>query len=684
MKRWASLSVAVKCFAVCCAVLAVGCARQPRVPEQPVAPEPQGAASAPLTETVESPPAGAAGEALGIREIRVVDDNGQQGVFVKLTRPPADSAYYTLDGPARLVIDLTGPTSGGSDVGRFAVEDNPLIRTMRIGEADGKLRLAIEMRGDRVPSYTVDSLDDSLVAFIGEPTGRGGPVHEQIVFRGGRPVSAVASTPPGGGSSTGGRAMGEAGPPQQRIYSGQKVSLDFKDADIHNVLRLLAEVSKLNIVATDDVRGKVTLKLFEVPWDQALDIVLQALNLEMVQEGNVIRISSVNRLRVEREELQRAKEAQKAVEPLRVEYIRVNYARAGKLANIIGGAQAEIRQGGFGGQRGNGQMEDGVLTSRGTVLVDDFTNTLIVRDIQRGIENARELVRRLDVQTPQVLIESNIVEATTDFARDLGIQWGYQANIGPETGNPTGVNFPGSIAAGGALAGLGGVPFLVDFPAGGNFGQGRGSGIGLNFGSVDGSQSLTARITALESQGKGKVISRPRVVTLNNVAATIKSLTILRVKLPSTGTVINTGAGGSAGTQQVATEKIETGIILVVTPLVSSDGFVLLDLYAKSSQADFARQVDNIPTEIAREANSHILIKDGQTVVLGGIYRDTNTMNTDGVPYLKDIPVLGWLFRSNSKADRREDLLVFLTPRILGSPATGMPSAADLWRNRNS
>jgi type IV pilus assembly protein PilQ len=228
------------------------------------------------------------------------------------------------------------------------------------------------------------------------------------------------------------------------------------------------------------------------------------------------------------------------------------------------------------------------------------------------------------------------------------------------------------------------VPFLVDFPAKGNFASGNGSGVGLNFGSVDGSQNLAARITALESLGKGKVISRPRVVTLNNVAATIKSLTIIRVKLPSTGTVINTGAGGSAGTQQVATEKIETGIILVVTPLVSSDGFVLLDLYAKSSQADFTRPVDNIPTEIAREANSHILVKDGQTVVLGGIYRDANTDTTSGVPYLKDIPVLGWLFRSNSRADRREDLLVFLTPRILGSPASGMPSASDLWRNRNS
>jgi type IV pilus assembly protein PilQ len=687
MKKRANLSFVGKCAAGCALVIAAGCAQQPQVPETAVPPDPPAAAAAaPLAETYPAVAAPESGQPLEIREIRVVDDGGQQGIFVKLTRPPLDSTHYTLDSPSRLVIDMAGPTSGRPSAGRFAIEGNPMISGMRIGEVDGKLRLTVDLRQSRVPAYTVDSLDDALVAFIGEPGGRTGSVREQIVFRGGRPMTAVAAGE-GRGAGAPQRPSSESGPPLTRLYTGQKVSLDFKDADAHNVLRLLAEVSKLNIVATDDVRGKVTLKLFEVPWDQALDIVLQALNLEMVQEGNVVRISTVSRLRAEREELQRAKEAQKAVEPMRVEYIRVNYAKAQKLANLISGVQAQQAMaggGGGGGQRiGGDQGEEGVLSSRGTVVVDDFTNTLVIRDIQRGIDNARELVRRLDVQTPQVLIESNIVEATTDFARELGIQWGYRGAYGPETGNPTGVNFPSSVGVGGAIPGLAGVPFLVDFPAAGNFAPGRASGLDLLFGSADGATQINARITALESEGKGKVISRPRVVTLNNVPATIKSLTILRVKLPSTGTVINTGAGGAAGAQETATEKIETGIILVVTPLVSSDGFVLLDLYAKSSQADFARTVDNIPTEISREANSHILVKDGQTVVVGGIYRDTRIDNRDGVPYLKDIPALGWLFRSTSASDRREDLLVFMTPRILGAPATGMPSASELWRNRS-
>jgi type IV pilus assembly protein PilQ len=319
--------------------------------------------------------------------------------------------------------------------------------------------------------------------------------------------------------------------------------------------------------------------------------------------------------------------------------------------------------------------------------VDEFTNTLVIRDIERGIVNARELVRRLDVQTPQILIESRIVEANSNLARDLGVQWGYRASVGPQTGTSTGYNFPGTVGFGGSGLGAGasGLPFIADFPAAGNFAGGNGSALDLMLGSLDGVHSLDVRISALEEKGQAKIISRPRVVTLNNVSATIKSLTILRVRLPSTGTVISTGAGGAAGTAESATEKIETGIVLTVTPQVSSDGFVLLDMFAKSSQADFTRTVDNIPTEITREASSHVLIRDGETVVLGGIYRDQQDYQTRGVPFLKDIPGLGWLFRANSRNNRREDLLVFMTPRIVGGTrmAGSQPSAAELWERRD-
>lgn len=717
MMRWANgLGAVLGGLCLCSAVALVGCAPPPVVLDETTKTEAGSAAG-----TLGGPLGAVDGGALEIRELKIIEDNGQQGVFAKLSGPPREVSHFTLSNPNRVVVELLGDTPEGVSAQQYPVE-NPLIEQIRVGSDAGKIRVTITLRGETVPTYTVDDLNDTLVAFIGEPQGTSQPVREQLVFTqravpgAARPpapvavasvpaaaaaapahapapavVAAVASAPaPVHGADVRRTNTDSDSEPGQnggaKLYYGQPVSLDLKDADIHNVIRLLAGVSNLNIVATDDVKGQVTLRLFDVPWDQALDIVLQVMNLESVQEGNVVRISTVRRLREEREELHRAQQAAQTVEPLQVAYVRVNYAKAKKLADLISGAARSKSSGSGGGDRGARNSEQGVLSSRGSVLVDEFTNTLIVRDIRRGIRSARELVRRLDIQIPQVLIESNIVEATTDFARELGVQWGYRRFTGPQTGSSTGANFPGSIGFGGSGLGLGSgnVPFLVDFPAGGNFGPGSGAALDLSLGSITGSDSLDLRISALEEQGKGRIISRPRVVTLNNVAATIKSLTILRVRLPSTGTVISTGAGGAAGGNQTATEQIETGIVLTVTPQVSSDGFVLLDMFAKSSQADFTRTVDDIPTEITREATSHLLVRDGQTVVLGGIYRDTSSDNNAGVPFLGSIPGLKWLFRNESKLKRREDLLVFLTPRVLGTGQQpgGLPSAAELWDQR--
>ncbi len=684
-----------------CAIVASGCSRPVVEKTDEWSTAASSAAGVPsgqtLAETVADEPrqestageVAPSGAKLEIREIKLVSDNGQEGLFVKLSGAPSAVTHLALERPSRLIIEINGATGRVSGVQRFGVRRNPTVSEIRAHYAPDKIRLTLYLKGNRVPSYSVNDLNDTLVAFLGEPTGGTAPIQEELVYsqRAGAMV-ALEEEPavPGAGVSTRpvlaeGAPTQAAAPERRPMYVGQRVSLDFKEADVHNVLRLLADVSKLNIVATEDVKGKVTLRLYDVPWDQALDILLQTMNLESVQEGNVIRISTVKRLREEREEKQKALEAAKVLEPLKVEYIRVNYTKAKNLADIISGA-ARSRATGT-AQRG-AQVEEGVLTNRGSVFVDELSNTLIVRDIQRGIDNARELVRRLDVQTPQVLIESSIVEATTDFARDLGVQWGYRFLAGPATGNPTGVNFPGTIGVGGGGLGTGGsgVPFIADFPATQAV-PGAGSALSLALGSLDGSQALDMRLTAFERQGKARIVSRPRVVTLNNVPATIKSLTIIRVRLPSTGTVINTGAGGAAGAASAATEKIETGIILVVTPQVSSDGFILLDMSTKSSQADFARTVDQIPTEITREANSHILVKSGQTIVLGGIYRDTISETRTGIPFLKDIPGLGWLFRNLTKSDRREDLLVFLTPRILGAPSAELPTAEELWKNRD-
>src|SRR5262249_40799114 len=344
--------------------------------------------------------------------------------------------------------------------------------------------------------------------------------------------------------------------------AARRISLDLQDADVLGVLRLLAEVGGVNVAATDDVKGKVTLHLTRVPWDQALALVLRLGRLEATREGDVLRVTTSGRLGEEREALRAAAETERRVAPLRVLALPVRWARADD-------ALAEKVR--------------GVLSDRGSVISDDRTNALLVRDLPDGLRGAEALVRTLDVPSPQVLIESSIVEATEDFARGLGVQWGFRSGGEVAVGTPSGA------------------PFVADFPLpatfGSGFGPGNGAAIDLALASL-GADELTARLTALEEAGKGRVISRPRAVTMDNVAATIQSLTILRVKLPSTGTVINTGSGGAAETANTATEKINTGITLVVIPQVSSDGFVLMNIYAKSSVPDFSRTVEGIPTEI--------------------------------------------------------------------------------------
>jgi type IV pilus assembly protein PilQ len=490
----------------------------------------------------------------------------------------------------------------------------------------------------------------------------------------GRSKRAAVATIPGGTI--------EALPSAPREYTGQRISLDFKDADIQNVLRILADVSGLNIITTDDVQGKITMRLVEVPWDQALDSILKARGLDMVRDGNIIRVSTVEKLKEEREALRAANEAQAQAEPLKVRYIKVNYAKADE--KFVKKVQE-------------------ILTERGSATWDERTNTIVVRDIDKGIADAEELITHVDTQTPQILIEASIVEATENFSRDLGVQWGYTYKASPETGNAPGVNFPGRINAGGSGLGtgvgstapgqipMGRVPFIADFPA--NVAPGAGSAFDVLLGSIDGTKSLAARLTALEREGKGKIISRPRVVTLNNQPAKIESLEILRVKLPSTGTVISTGAGGVAGSSQAATEQIKTGITLTVTPQLSSDGFVFLDVFAKSSTLQPPAQSqapspDNIPNEISREAESHVLIKDGETFVLGGVFRNTLNDNENGIPYLRAIPVLGWAFKNTLTNDNRQELLVFITPRSVRARGSedlaSLPSAEVLWQDRNN
>jgi type IV pilus assembly protein PilQ len=359
-----------------------------------------------------------------------------------------------------------------------------------------------------------------------------------------------------------------------------------------------------------------------------------------------VRISTASQLKTERDALAAAKKAEETLEPLHTVYFNVNYA---KVKDI----EPKVKT---------------LLSKRTDVSLvsDERSNTLMIRDIKKSVEDASALIAKLDTRTPQILIESNLIETTPSFSRSLGaeidlVSGRFLASSRFLAGNP----YSGSTNT---VA----PPFPV--PAS-----------GFKFGFL--AANMNAFLTAAENEGNIKIISRPSVMTLNNIASTIRSERILRISLPSS-TNIATGTGSSAAGAAVATEKIPVGINLTVTPQVSSDGFVLLNISVKSSS------IANSPTvatgtsgvipfdELNREAVANVLVKDGETIVIGGILKDTRQESESGTPFFKDIPLLGWLFKNHRWQKDFEELMVFITPRIADAGSPNLPTAEQLWRDQ--
>ncbi|MET0282915.1 MAG: type IV pilus secretin PilQ, partial [Polyangiales bacterium] len=438
-------------------------------------------------------------------------------------------------------------------------------------------------------------------------------------------------------------------------YTGRRIDLDFKDADIHNILRLLSEVGGVNVVTSDDVTGSVTIRMRDVPWDQALDVILQAKGLGAERRGNLVRVAPQDVLEKERELAIARQKQQIELAPLETRLVPVSYATA-----------KDVRP----------RVQE-VMSPRGTVSVDERTNVLIVRDIVDNLDDVEELVRTLDTQTPQVLVEARIVEATSNYVRDVGIQWGGDVSMNQAFGNQTGLVFPSNIGiAGGAydtsatptqglspIAAQTAVPnFAVNLPAAA--GSGAGGALGLTFGSVDGNYNLNVRLSAAESTGAVKIISSPRVLTLDNHAARISS-----------GTQIPYSQVSAQGVQTA----FQTAVLeLDVTPHVTADGSVAMKVNVTRNEPDFSRTGANgQPTVLKREAQTELLVSDGHTAVIGGIYTRTTSRTVDQVPLLGDIPILGLLFQRRRNSDQRGELLIFLTPRIVNREQALMTSATN-------
>jgi type IV pilus assembly protein PilQ len=406
---------------------------------------------------------------------------------------------------------------------------------------------------------------------------------------------------------------------EQKRYTGRKLSLDFKDADINNILRLIAEVSDLNIIAAEDVKGKVTIRLVDVPWDQALDIILQSNDLGKVRIGNVIRVAPIDKLKKEEEDALAARRAKEQLEDLSTELIPVNYATAKDL-------ETQVKE---------------ILTARGTVTVDERTNVLIVKDIRSAIDEAKELVTSLDTKTPQILIEARIVEASADFTRELGVIWGGTATkVHGDRNNPKGT----STLSGALLGGDSLISLPLDAPQG-----------AISFGWLSdtaGLRALDIQLQALENTGEGKVISSPRIATLDNTEAYVeRGDRIPYLKITEEGTV--------------TTEFIEANLKLTVTPHVTNDGNVKLKIKVSNDEPDFDRTVQGVPTIKKKEAVTEALVRDNDIIVIAGVYDIDEGTQVEGIPFFSRIPVFGWLFKHEKKSFQKEDLIIFISPKVL-------------------
>ncbi|MFZ3072848.1 MAG: type IV pilus secretin PilQ, partial [Thermodesulfobacteriota bacterium] len=414
---------------------------------------------------------------------------------------------------------------------------------------------------------------------------------------------------------------------QPKKYKGRKIDIDMIDAQVTDILKIIAEEMDKNIVASEeDVKGRITLRLKKIPADQAFDLILKMKGLDKIEEGNVIRVSSRDKIRKEKDEEVAARKKEEKEEDLTTEYISINYDKASTLKDQV----------------------KSVLSDRGVPTVHETTNTLIIRDTKAGIAAAKDYIKRVDKPTPQVLIEARIVYATTEFTRDLGIQWGVDTQF-PDSAKTSKVHTSifgsaGSSVTGPSSFGDSGVSnYAVNLPAANTLGA-----LGFVIGKTGANPMLLdLRLSAGEHQGQLKIISRPRVVTMDNVKAVISQGK--EISSPPTGT---------------ATEptKVEATLSLEVTPQITPDGSVIMNIIAK----DETFETTTVPAlKSKKEVNTKVLVKDGETTVIGGIIISNTSKGEDGIPFLKDIPILGWLFKNKSVSDSQNELLIFITPTII-------------------
>jgi type IV pilus assembly protein PilQ len=411
----------------------------------------------------------------------------------------------------------------------------------------------------------------------------------------------------------------------EKTYTGEPITLSLRDNDVVEVLRAFAEISNLNMVIQPGVGGVVTVELKSVPWDQALEQILKMNNLGAELEGNILRIAPIAQLRAEAEEQQRLQAAQALSIPLRTIIKRLSYATAGEIAQIL------QRQGapGAGGS---------LMSQRGSVTIDARTNTLLIKELPEYMDTVIAVIEELDTPEPQVMIEARIVETTKNFTRTLGIQWNFDAIASAATGNTTGLVFPNNVTAGGG----------TNLLTGGDNGF-----LDITLGNILNTFTLDASLLAAENEGLINILSTPKVATLNNQQAEIQSGLQIPIQTVSNNTV--------------SVQFVNATLRLSVTPHVTAEGTVLMDINVQKREplpAFLVAGAGNAPIS-TKEARTRVIVRDGGTTVIGGIYRVASDQGQDRVPGLANIPIVGHLFRNRRRSNQNEELLIFITPRVI-------------------
>jgi len=603
------------------------------------------------------------GKTLSTLDFKVMTDTHR--VVVGLSGTEA----YTVSQPSDslIVVDIPGAFVPSSlrrplDTGEFI---SP-VRMVRAYKTGNGARVAISLRRNTkyrhsitgngivvidldVPEDMQRQREDSVQYGSGvspsRPDGGGNAYAEEVVIGGdGRSMNPSATWDRVGindpTSSFSGAAgfMFDSSSSSSMPFSGRRISLDFVNADIHSIFRLISHVSRLNIVASDDVQGQVTVRMTDVPWDMALAAVLQSKGLGSQRFGNIVRVAPIETIKSEQQAALEAKRAIVEMQDLSLLVIPLNYVQAAELE----------------------QQVEALLSSRGSIQVDVTSNQLVIQETEKRLAQIRELIRYLDRQTPQVLIEARIVEANSNFAKAMGVQWGSELDATTRTGYGTGLFFPSGVGMGGAIGRDGTGTFyepgtdalMVDLGA-----ESANSGVAFSLGSIPGLVDLDARLSALETDGFGKVISQPRITTLDNKAANISQ----GQRIP----FLSTSAGGTN------VQFIEAELALQVTPHITTDDKIFLAVDVTNNRADFSQLVQGNPAIQTKEVSTELLVADGDTTVMGGVFATEHSYSQDRVPGFSKIPLIGYLFKNSAEALTRNELLVFLTPHIVTRPQRG-------------